>query len=55
MKSNDPVRRDWIGRWREPRHRERIRSQFEIYPELFDLVRELGYEKHDGWFDALAH
>lgn len=53
VKSSDPVSRDWTGRWREARHRERILAQFGSHPELFDLLRELGYEKDDAWFDEL--
>lgn len=35
--------------WRN--HMERIIDQFEVYPELFDIVIELGYEKDRGWYE----
>jgi hypothetical protein len=39
-----------IGRWREPEHRARIRSEFRSHRELFALLRSDGYERDDAWF-----
>jgi hypothetical protein len=40
------------GKWREPEHRARIRSEFRSHPELFALLRAYGYERDDAWFRA---
>jgi hypothetical protein len=41
-----------VGRWRDERHRQRVREQFERHPELFAMLTEFGYEKDRQWFDV---
>lgn len=41
-----------IDRWKLPEHRERIRSQFNTCPALFDILVQTGYEKDRAWFEA---
>lgn len=39
-----------IDKWRDPKHFDRIRSQFERFPKLFTMLEELGYETDRRWF-----
>lgn len=41
-----------IEKWRAAHHRERIISQFDEFPELHDIVIDLGYERDRSWFDS---
>lgn len=47
-----PLSEDRMRPWEAPEHRERIIEQFNTHPELFDMVREYGYEEDDSWFEA---
>jgi hypothetical protein len=38
-----------IDKWKA--HPERIRDQFTRFPELFDILIHLGYEKDNTWFE----
>lgn len=40
------------GKWRKDEHRERILSQFEECPALFDILVTYGYEEDERWFSA---
>ena len=42
-----------IKKWKQPEHRERIRTQFTQCPALFDILIQTGYEKDRNWFEAL--
>lgn len=48
-----PLLSRWIGRWREPRHRERIVEVFGGCPGILQAVTDLGYEKDDDWLVRL--
>ncbi len=54
VKFHDRVTTDYVGRWSLPLHRERIAQQFSRHPELFAMVKGLGYEKDDSWFEPYA-
>jgi hypothetical protein len=41
-----------IGRWQ--RFPDRIRDQFTRFPELHDMMADLGYERDRSWLDRLA-
>lgn len=40
-------------KWKAPEHRARIIDQFTRFPALHDLLRQLGYEEDDRWFEDL--
>ena len=42
------------GKWREAKHRDRIRQQFTLHPELFDMLIRCGYEKDRDWFASFS-
>ena len=43
-----------VGIWKD--NRQRIRQQFDAFPELFGQVRALGYEQDDDWYaEVLAN
>lgn len=44
-----PLDPDAITRWREPRHRDRMRSVIRDMPELGDVLIEMGYETDTSW------
>lgn len=46
-----PISTTSIGRWRK--HLPRIRAQVDRYPEIVDVLVELGYEKDDQWMRDL--
>ncbi|EAQ02883.1 hypothetical protein OB2597_15915 [Pseudooceanicola batsensis HTCC2597] len=46
--------RERIEKWRAPHHRARIIDQFSRFPELHEIVIDLGYERDTGWFDRLV-
>jgi len=46
-----PIDDKGIGRWRD--HPERIKDQFAKCPQLFEIVKEFGYEEDDEWFKEL--
>jgi len=48
----DPSR---VGKWRDPVHAGIIRSQFRLYPELFQILIEDGYETDASWFKEFSH
>jgi hypothetical protein len=52
VRENSPPDRSRIGKWRQPKHWHRIREQFTRHPELFQILREDGYEIDDSWFDS---
>ncbi len=37
--------------WRD--HLQRVRQQFDAFPELFDLTIQLGYEKDRAWYEEV--
>ena len=37
--------------WRE--HMQRVRQQFDAFPELFNIVTDLGYEEDDSWYQEV--
>lgn len=39
-------------RWQQDKFRERLISQFEACPELFDILIEFGYEEDRTWFES---
>lgn len=49
VRSRSSVDRSRAGRWREPRHRERILSIVESHPDLLERLCALGYEHDDDW------
>jgi hypothetical protein len=50
VRANSAVDRSRQGKWRRPEHAQRIASHFSEHPELFRLVRQMGYEQDDSWF-----
>ena len=44
-----PLETSNIGRW--TKFPERIKEQFEACPQLFEIVKEFGYEDDDSWFE----
>ena len=54
MRENREVDARRAGKWRDPRHRERLLEQFSACPQLLRVVRELGYESDDSWFEAIG-
>ncbi|WP_309396693.1 sulfotransferase domain-containing protein [Cerasicoccus maritimus] len=42
------------GKWRSESHRERVQVVFSQHPDLFIMLKELGYEKDDAWFEEFA-
>ena len=46
-----PISTTSIGRWRE--HLPRIRAQVERFPEIVDVLIELGYENDNEWMREL--
>lgn len=55
VREHKPVDRSRAGKWRAVEHFERIRGQFDSHPELFEIVREYGYETDDNWFPGIAN
>jgi len=37
--------------WRE--HKERIRDQFTRFPQMFDILIEMGYEEDNNWYERV--
>ena len=46
-----PLASTRIGKWRDKVHAKRIIEQFTLYPELFDILVNDGYEKNNEWFE----
>ena len=44
-----PLSTTSIGRWKQDKHKERIKEQLAASPEIVDLLIELGYEQDDEW------
>ncbi|ANT60958.1 hypothetical protein AYJ57_11640 [Salipiger sp. CCB-MM3] len=40
-------------KWAKPEHRARIIDQFTRFPVLHDVLKQLGYEEDQGWFEDL--
>lgn len=40
-----------IGKWRNPKHFNRIKSEIKEHPEILSMVTGLGYEQDDAWFE----
>lgn len=53
VKLDRAVTNDFIGRWKQPEHLERIRQQFSSYPGLFRILCDYGYESDDSWFHQI--
>lgn len=41
-----------VQKWRAPHHRDRIIDQFTRFPELHDVVVNLGYEADTAWYET---
>lgn len=52
VRENQAVSGARVGKWRSPRHAQRIRQEFSAHPELFDILQADGYEKDNAWFEA---
>ena len=50
FKENTAVTKARVGKWRNPKHANRIREQFLSHPELFSILEETGYEVNRDWF-----
>lgn len=50
VREHKAVDRDRAGKWQSPEHRGRIIKQFTDFPQLFDLLIQMGYEKDRSWF-----
>ena len=50
FKENTAVTAARVGKWRNPKHANRIREQFLSHPELFSILEETGYEVNRDWF-----
>ena len=46
-----PLHMTRVEKWRAAHHRARIIDQFTRFPELHDIVIELGYEADRSWYD----
>jgi hypothetical protein len=44
-----PFDQSAIDKWRQPRHRDRIRSLLDEMPDLPEILVEMGYEPDTGW------
>lgn len=49
-RENSSVDRSRHGKWRRPEHARRIYDEFSQHPQLFDVLRQYGYESNDAWF-----
>lgn len=47
-----PVDRKGVGRWRDPKHKDRIEQILKEMPDLPRILVELGYEPNDSWIEA---
>ncbi|MFW6145864.1 MAG: sulfotransferase domain-containing protein [Planctomycetota bacterium] len=54
VKWDKQVSMQWVCRWTAPVHRRRILDQVSRYPGLLSMIRELGYETSDTWFDRFC-
>lgn len=45
-----PLQNDRVCKWKNDTHRARICQQFTDYPQLFDVLVDLGYEDDQNWF-----
>jgi len=54
VKWDKQVSRQWVSRWKAPEHRRRILAQFDDHPALLAMLRTLGYESDDAWFERFA-
>lgn len=50
VREDKPLDSSRVSKWRKLEHRERIREQFERFPQLFDILIEGGYENSRDWF-----
>lgn len=51
MNGNRPLDHNHIVKWKKFPHR--LYNQFVNHPELFILLRDLGYEENDDWFTEI--
>ena len=50
VREDKPVDPSRAGKWRNPKHKDRIKMQFNEYPQLFEILTVNGYEKDDSWY-----
>lgn len=50
-KSSSQVSTNFVNRWQVPEHYERITQQFQDHPDLFEILKEHGYETSPGWYE----
>lgn len=53
QKNKLPVDGKWIGRWRNPKHRQRVVEQFST-EEARDLLIRYGFVRNDEWYAQLV-
>jgi hypothetical protein len=51
VKTDKPVTKAYVGRWKHLDHAGRIQAQFTKYPDLFAILQEYGYESDNVWFE----
>lgn len=51
---NEALTHGFVGRWRNPEHRAKLRESFVGNAEMLAAVRELGYERDDAWTAVLT-